>query len=180
MLSKILKKCLFSFLFLMAIGASANEDISIKISQMPTHLAFPFDKGSNQILTTTIKGNAIKSVWLSPSKTSTDKIMLAKVDQSANTSEYQINLADAEVTTLLLGSDLQKFYIFVETATKQIFSSVSVQYSIRPRPFISASMTAYIKKKADQNKREKVDHWSYRSWYKPTEIERIEIDVTPI
>jgi hypothetical protein len=180
MFGKILKNSVLSCLFMMMGVVNASDDISIKISQMPTHLSFPFDKGSNQILTTIIKGDAIKSVWLAPNKTSTDKIMLAKVDQTADASEYQINLADAEVTTLLLGSELQKFHIFVETVTQQIFSSVSVQYSIHARPFIARSMTAYIKKKLGEDKREKIDRWSQRSWYKPMEIEHIEIDVMPI
>ncbi len=123
-------------------------EVSIRLDGVPDRLSFPLPAGSNQVVTATIKGEHVTSIWLgiAESGSTAERVTLLKIDEA----EYAVNLASSEVFELLRsrGRDGQ-FRIFAETSDGTVFSSVAVRYSMQTVPesldfpFDEARLTIY-------------------------------------
>jgi hypothetical protein len=113
-------------------GAAFGE-VSIKLSGVPEVLRIPVPHGANSMMTASIAGGEVKSVWVgidAPTGSSA-RVPLAKTGED----EYQVNLGDRALLDLLepQGAD-GEFRVFAETAKGAIVRSVSVRFSSRVLP----------------------------------------------
>ena len=169
---RILTLAFFASIFVIQ-SAHAKDLISIKLDNVPHNLRFPLSKGTNQLLTATIKGGTVTSAWLAKNRESAGRINLTRVDDN----EFQINLADPMISAILLSTKENKqFYIFAETADQQVAASIPVQYSTYPPEVQPVTSVAYIK---EGNKRTKLKFSYSGSWHNLENIDAFEIEFSP-
>ncbi|NOX57476.1 MAG: DUF5329 domain-containing protein [Planctomycetes bacterium] len=115
-----------------AVSADAvSGQVSIRLSNISNSLLLPPPKGANWILSASVRGGAVRSVWLAPSAISSARVSLTKVDRG----EYQVNLYGRQVFELLKGQTPDgEFRIFAETSDGAIVESIAVRYTMRTPP----------------------------------------------
>ncbi len=110
--------------------SQATGEVSIKLSEIPQPMVLPASKGSNRVLTATVSGGSVKSVWLARNATS-PRVPLTRV----GTSEFQTNLDSGEVLNVLRGDTLEgAFRVIAETDDGAIIESIPVSYTLRVVP----------------------------------------------
>jgi hypothetical protein len=114
-----------------ASSSMPSQVVSIRLDNVSDGLSFPPPAGANRVLTATIQGGAVESVWVATNATSPARVPLTKVDKG----EYEVNLYGQEVCDLL-GSHPSdgEFRVFAKTANGEIVQSVAVCYSMRVPP----------------------------------------------
>ncbi len=119
-------------LTLMLSGAAFGE-VSIRLTGVPETLNLPVPLGTNPMLSATITGGEVKSVWMGSNESSgaSARVPLSKVGEG----EFQINLGERAVFDLLKSQDKDgEFRIFAETTAGATIKSASVRFSTRSIP----------------------------------------------
>lgn len=106
-----------------------SGDASIRLSGDLGLLLFPANpQGANRILTATVKGGRVRTVWLAPRETSQERALLTKVGEG----EYQINLYGGDVYEVLKGQNAKDcFRVLAEMANGSLAMSISVRYAMQ-------------------------------------------------
>ena len=137
-----------TFVLPLALTQQSKSQVSIRVDGVPNQLSFPVSDGRNEILTATVKGGQIKSVWLAVdgAEPTSQRVMLIKTGQD----EYAINLASLALFALLEPhGKTGQFHVVAETADGDDAKSIAVRYTLRavPRrldfPFDRAQLTIY-------------------------------------
>ncbi|MCH7721324.1 MAG: DUF5329 family protein [Planctomycetes bacterium] len=107
-----------------------SDSIAIRLSNVPQPLSLPGRKGENRILTATVQGGPMASVWLAPVATAWKRVPLTR----AAADEYQINLFGSDVFNLLASKSDSEFRVFAERADGTTEQSIAIRYSIQSVP----------------------------------------------
>jgi hypothetical protein len=148
-------------------GAVNAQQPSLRLSGIPKRLELPLPSGSNLVLTATVQGASPKQVWLAKDRSSSLRALFTPTGGS----EFQINLAADEVTTLLKASATRKFQVFAELPDGKVLQSIPVSYAVRQTLHKAPYCRAY-QKGADTPKA-CTHHDIY--WCVPTQITKIEV-----
>jgi len=160
---------LFVFMVTPPVEGKGCEDLTIRVSGIPEKLSFPIPEGTNYILTATIKGGKVRSVWLANRHDAKGRVMLKRVDEA----EYQINLAEPAVFGLMRTYSSRSFKVFAETEEGKIHESISLQYSIlRASP---ASMKVFILSRSEKEEVRRTYPWN-RRFLTPKSIDGVMIE----
>ncbi|MCH7702274.1 MAG: hypothetical protein IID37_11370 [Planctomycetes bacterium] len=109
-----------------------SDAIAIRLSNVPDPLSLPGRKGANRILTATVQGGPMASVWLAPVTFTSawKRVPLTRADAD----DYQINLFGSDVLKLLSAKSEGEFRVFAERADGTTEQSIAIRYSIQSVP----------------------------------------------
>jgi hypothetical protein len=139
---------LFTIGFFSHVGLVRSQtvgEVSIKLSELPQSMVLPGSKGSNRVLTASVTGGPIRSVWLARDPTS-PRVLMTKT----GVSEFQANLDSSEVLNALRVDALEsEFRVFAATDDGTIVESIPVAFRLRivpgslEFPWDEAKLTVY-------------------------------------
>lgn len=107
-----------------------SDAIAIRLSNVPDPLSLPGRKGANRILTATVQGGPMASVWLAQVTAPWKRVALTRADAD----DYQINLFSSDVLDLLASTPDGEFRVFTERADGTTEQSIAIRYSIQSVP----------------------------------------------
>ncbi|MBI1903245.1 MAG: DUF5329 family protein [Planctomycetia bacterium] len=127
MSAKGLAAALLATLFLpFHLPAASAAEPAIQVQGIPDRLVLPLEEGENRILSVTLSDATPKSVWLAKAQDSRLRLYF----QDAGKGQFQINLAEADVVTVLEASPGKRaFRVFAETADGKVLSSLAISYT---------------------------------------------------
>ncbi|MFH1421696.1 MAG: DUF5329 family protein [Planctomycetota bacterium] len=148
-----------------------GEDPYIQLKGIPEKLSFPVKKGTNIIITAAVTGAKTKTVWLAKSKDSNLRILLKK----SGPEEYQINLAEPEVSAVLQKASGEKtFRIFAEMEDGKIIESILINYTTS-----SSDSSSFSSPKCfiitNEKDAAKIEVSSWMDWVNVDKVTKIEI-----
>jgi hypothetical protein len=154
-------------LWLLLSGLGHAGQMIVKLNNIPDNFVVPLNKGTNQLLTAEIIGeHDISQVWMAATADADVKVSLTP----SNIHEYQINLADAEVSDFLLSLPQQRFYIFASDGNT-IGNSVPVVFARQP-----TSISVFLLDYEGQPK--EISKYS-ENWVIPAEVSMIDVVMFP-
>lgn len=131
--------CALALILASSSSARGDEFLSIKLSGLPSQLTFPFDEGSNRVLTVRVRGGVAAAVWIALAPRAKARALLTRTGQT----EYQINLADPGLYRLLRKARTWQFKVFARSKRSgKVFASIGIRYTPSPRVTASSSPSA--------------------------------------
>lgn len=116
-----------SFLLSVLLLRGAWAETTIHLSGVPEELSFPVPEGKNVVMTATVAGGKVRSVWLATSADAEGRLLL----RPAGDGKYQINLAAPLVSAMLSGAGpTGTFSVFAATEDGRTVASIPVRYSV--------------------------------------------------
>ena len=126
---KLVAKSVVCLVLAMSLASPAFAEVSIRVSGIPDKLSFPLQKGTNAVLTATVKGGQIRAVWLSRNRDAQARFMLVRVGEG----EYQVNLANEVLSAMLRAEGTDgRFQIFAEPAEGDLVAGIPIHYAGLP------------------------------------------------
>jgi hypothetical protein len=109
----------------------APQVVSISLDTVADSYSFPPPEGVNRVLSATVEGGDVRSVWLAPDAAATDRVPCTLVEPG----KYQVNVYGRDVCDLLESEQAGgEFRIYAETVDGLIVESVAVRYTMRAFP----------------------------------------------
>jgi len=111
----------------LALHGSAFAEVTLRLSGVPDRLSFPLPAGSNQVLTVTVSGGKVKSVWLATGRSAKLRVMLDDIGEG----RYETNLAAPGVSAVLAADPgARQLLAFAETQAGAVIESIPIQYAV--------------------------------------------------
>jgi len=157
-------------LCLTVLPAIAAAEPYLRLEGVPEQLQIPLSEGKNVILTAKVLEGEAKSVWLAHSKDAKVRMMFTKVGPS----EYQINLADKDVASVLRsGGTAKQFGVFADTKKAGIIQSVPVNYTLVTQAPGRRATKSYLRV-GPEGERRLIQRWS-DNWVRVSEVKALEV-----
>lgn len=168
-----------------------GHEPTINLNGVPDRLTFPLPEGSNVVLTATVSGGAVETVYLMRDRDGSedrparrtppgphDTASARKVGERRSVrltplgeGKYQINLADpAVLAEIRRGGSSGSFRIMATTADKRLISSIAVCYAVTVAPPPDAVVRAVRGGQAATSVT-----CEYYTWLAPHELDRLEV-----